>query len=322
MKFGKMILLFGMPRSGTTWVGKMFDSHRNTFYLHEPDSVEANHNIPMLLSQEALENSSYDLPQQISQWLKCKNEKVIASRPFFTKSYMNTAQWQLFQLSSYAIKALARANIKTNFQPIRSHKKSAPPTIVWKSIESLGRIGVFSEVTGAFPIQIIRHPCGNIASTFKGEQSGKFDGSVKTEEDWAHFSKLLEQTQNAQWTLEEIKQMKPEERLTIRWGLINDFAMKQVNARQGSALVYEKACHDPLKVISSVFEQAELELDTSTKAFIEESTSGHDSAYYATKKNPLTSAYSWKKSLNQQQIDNVKAMMRNFESGTIYESDF
>lgn len=29
------ILLFGLPRSGTTWLGKLFDSHPDTLYRHE-----------------------------------------------------------------------------------------------------------------------------------------------------------------------------------------------------------------------------------------------------------------------------------------------
>ena len=33
------LLLFGLPRSGTTWLGKIFDSHPDTLYWHEPDSV-------------------------------------------------------------------------------------------------------------------------------------------------------------------------------------------------------------------------------------------------------------------------------------------
>jgi hypothetical protein len=32
------ILVFGLPRSGTTWLGKIFDSHPETLYRHEPDS--------------------------------------------------------------------------------------------------------------------------------------------------------------------------------------------------------------------------------------------------------------------------------------------
>ena len=35
------ILLFGMPRSGTTWLGKIFDSHPQVLYRHEPDYLAA-----------------------------------------------------------------------------------------------------------------------------------------------------------------------------------------------------------------------------------------------------------------------------------------
>ena len=34
----KPSLLFGMPRPGTPWLGKVFDSQPATLYRHEPDS--------------------------------------------------------------------------------------------------------------------------------------------------------------------------------------------------------------------------------------------------------------------------------------------
>ena len=33
-----MLMIAGMPRSGSTWVGNIFDSHPQTIYIHEPDS--------------------------------------------------------------------------------------------------------------------------------------------------------------------------------------------------------------------------------------------------------------------------------------------
>ena len=35
-----LIFLCGMARSGTSWLGKILDSHPDTLYRHEPDIVE------------------------------------------------------------------------------------------------------------------------------------------------------------------------------------------------------------------------------------------------------------------------------------------
>lgn len=34
-----MILILGSPRSGTTWLAAIFDSHEDILYRHEPDIV-------------------------------------------------------------------------------------------------------------------------------------------------------------------------------------------------------------------------------------------------------------------------------------------
>ena len=42
-----LILLMGLPRSGTTWIAKMFDSHPRTVYLHEADRGEILRSMPL-----------------------------------------------------------------------------------------------------------------------------------------------------------------------------------------------------------------------------------------------------------------------------------
>ena len=44
----RSILVVGLPRSGTTWIGKIFDSHPRTLYLHEPDSAVPMNGIPLI----------------------------------------------------------------------------------------------------------------------------------------------------------------------------------------------------------------------------------------------------------------------------------
>src|SRR5229473_3034366 len=40
------ILIFGLPRSGTTWLAKLFDSHPLTLYRHEPDIESREDRLP------------------------------------------------------------------------------------------------------------------------------------------------------------------------------------------------------------------------------------------------------------------------------------
>ena len=64
----QILLIFGMPRSGTTWLGKIFDSHPDIIYLHEPDSEFRLKEVPLLVTPdwEPLIKEQLDPPQEAS----------------------------------------------------------------------------------------------------------------------------------------------------------------------------------------------------------------------------------------------------------------
>ena len=314
------ILLFGMPRSGTTWLGKLFDAQRQTYYLHEPDSVQPNIAIPLLLKAD--EATQYPLQSQLELWFASKAEKVIASRPFFAKDYLNPVSWLLFLGSAYATKIAGRLGVPRFIKPLRL--QSEQQQIVWKSIESLGRMAAIKQLVPARSIHILRHPCGHIASTLKGQDAGLFDGGLPIWEDWDLYSKLLQQSGEQRFSLDSLKQMTKEERLAVRWGIINDFALAQCRGDSSNmVLVYENLCKKPQEVLQQCLAFCGLKADQQCLQYLAQSVHGSDnSAYYSTTKDPLQSAYKWRKQLPDDVQLRIKNIVQQFNAGRYYRDDF
>ena len=205
-------------------------------------------------------------------------------------------------------------------KPVRI--QSTPPVIVWKSIESLARIGGIQASHDAFAVQILRHPCGHIASTLRGEKQHKFDSSTPIFEDWDLFDKLLKQTNEQRFTLADIQKMQPEERLAVRYGLLNDAALSQMDTTQSMVLVYEDVCRSPKQAVQSLFNSLKLSYTPATDEFISGSTEKDDDAYYATNKSPLVAAYKWRKELSAEQQLRIHNIVRQFEVYQYYRDDF
>jgi hypothetical protein len=313
----RLVLLFGMPRSGTTWIGKLFDSHKDTYYLHEPDSVMPDYEMPLLMGETCQPNR---LSQHVKTWLSPDSEKVIASRPFFNKSYLGFLPWRLFLFTAYACKLTARLGLPFMRRPLRIQSK--PPVLVWKSIESLGRLPALHLTSNTISIHIMRHPCGQIASTLRGEEMAQFDGSLISSQDWDLFEKLLKQSGETRFSLQQIKAMTPEERLTLRWGIINDYALQIQASEKAVVLIYEDLCRDPKGQLTELFNKVGLELAEQTSQYLDQSTQGEDKAYYATRKNPLVAAYKWREQLTPAQQQRIALMMSHFKSAAYYADDF
>ena len=180
------ILLFGMPRSGTTWLGKVFDSHPDTLYRHEPDSDgRFRHVMPMFPNpvdaadyREALIAYIHALPHD-------RSLRVAGKLPLFAKSYQSPVALQARRLLIPACKALSRFMPVSRLPEFVRADAVGSVRLAWKSIESLGRLGTIAR---ALPecraIHIIRHPCGYVSSVLSGESAGLMPGAVSSSEDY------------------------------------------------------------------------------------------------------------------------------------------
>jgi hypothetical protein len=96
------ILLLGSPRSGTTWLGKILDSHPDVFYLHEPDTVQRSADLPYLLEAEDIEPHRAAAADYLASLGRVRQPKAAASLPVFPKRYRGPFQERLRHLWVYA----------------------------------------------------------------------------------------------------------------------------------------------------------------------------------------------------------------------------
>src|SRR5690348_2541774 len=88
-----VILVVGSPRSGTTWLAKIIDSHPDVLYRHEPDDfVPAGHK---------------DALTELQLWLRERRLRAAAKRPRFRKSW-RSAQAELARSGYLACLAAAQ----------------------------------------------------------------------------------------------------------------------------------------------------------------------------------------------------------------------
>lgn len=318
----RLVLLFGMPRSGTTWLGKIFDSHPATLYRHEPDSWGRLNALPLLPDTGDAADYRPVIEDFVSRLPKMRDVKVSATLPVFKKSYY-TSRDQLFQrLSIRASKAAAK--FLGEF-PVPLPRPKSAPVVVWKSIESVGRLGVIALLMpGLRAIHILRHPCGYVASVKRGEQKGKFTDRLQSSEDYGVFERLLKTPQAVRraLTLDDLRAMTPVERLAWRWLLFNEKAIEDSATNENCLTIrYEDVCADPEAGTRRMFAFANLEWNEQSARFVGASTATQRDAYYSVFKDPLQAANKWRTELRQDEIDQILNVVRGSAPGGYYLDD-
>ena len=317
-----LILLVGMPRSGTTWIGKIFDSHPDTLYRHEPDSHGGLTSVPLVADVERREQYQPLVQEFIRQLPSRRSTKVAASLPFFPKSYYSDFQYHGRKFLVFLSKAAARAVGEFKVPDLMEWNRFPQLRLVWKSIESTGRLGVL--VHGAADrktVLILRHPCGYVSSVLRGESIHRFSDTQRCSEDYGVFQMLIDipQASRRGLTLEVLKSLHPVERLAWRWVLFNEKAVEEIKGVDGCRYVrYEDVCREPARNARDLLEFTGLTWNRQTERFLSASTSRHSGSYYALFRDPLRAAYSWKEKLSGEDINRIFDVLRESHLAEFY----
>lgn len=323
-----IILLFGMPRSGTTWIGKIFDSHTKTLYRHEPDTWNKIKQIPLLEKADASDKYGTFVSEYIEQFCQSRDVSINGKLPIFSKQYASFVRQQAFYGSVLLSGVASKINPKFKLPVIRpvSLVNTKDYVVVWKSIQLLGRMGVMVNcIDDCKGIHILRHPCGYISSVLSGESKKKFMSYTAASEDYELYQMLVDTVQAKRYelTLEKLKAMSAEERLAWRWVLFNEKALDDTKDKENvRVLRYEDMCVNPVETAKSYFDFCGLEWCEQTAKFLGASTTKDSESYYSVYKNPEKAASKWKSVLSQPTINAIKNVVQKTLVGKYYIDDF
>jgi len=319
-----IILLFGMPRSGTTWIGKIFDSHTQTLYRHEPDTWTKITEIPYLEIAENYEQYCTFLNNYIDSFIFSRRPEINGKLPLFNKSYSSFMRQFIFRYGIYFSSIVAKLINNVRLPVPRNFAKSKvrEVTVVWKSIQLLGRFGIIARcLDNCKGIHILRHPCGYIASVLDGESKRKFTSYIPASDDYPVYEKLLSTSQAKRYnlSLDKLKDMSPEERLAWRWVLFNEKALDDTENNPNIKVVrYEDICDNPVEVAKNLFSFCGLDWCEQTNEFLTASTGKNSDSYYSVYKDPKKSANKWRNKLSNDKIREIEKVVSQSRIGKYY----
>ena len=289
------ILIVGAPRSGTTWLATIFDSHPDTLYRHEPDETDT---------------EAQPLSEAILGWVVKTDARTAGKRPYFPKSWQSGPARALRTGLSYGVAVAERLGVRGLGIPDLGAIGSA--RVVIKSVrlhEGLGRFAL--DYPRAHVLLILRHPGGQAASLILGSRQGRF-ALAEPGTDMPFDEARAVAFAAARGVTEDAFQRLPDAaKYAWSWRQINDTAIDALGGAANTRIaVYEDLCADPLTQGRTMLAFCGLAWDAATERFITESTNFEGTpGYFSVMRNAIDAAERWRKILPSADQEAIRAVM-------------
>lgn len=315
------VLVVGSGRSGTTFLAKLLDSHPRVVYLHEPDSVLVDAELPFLPASDELEAYRARAGRYLERLEAVRTPKVYGHTPVFDKRYRSALGKQIFRLGVYAAKGVERAGLGRGAlvlapaSPLPRHDPDS--VVVIKSVNSLGRARLFSlAVPGLRVLHIVRHPAAVVASRLRGIHKGVMGARN-------YIDSLFDAGygDGYGWSREALKAASFEEQATFEWMAVNQRVYTEMRGSPRYRLVhYEHLCQRLEATARELFADAGLSWEPQSQAFIRslEAAPAEGAGYFGVVRPPTSALARWREELGAEQVRRIEETARRCELGRMY----
>lgn len=332
------ILIFGLPRSGTSWIARIFDSHPWTLYRHEPDTRFLDSTLPVAPEADDVARAGAAARAYLDRCLMLSREKQAGSPPFPRKAYRSAAAEGARRAVVYGLKGLSRrapglAGAVPVPDLVRARDRDQV-RIVWKSVVATTQLGAYARLLPeARCILLVRHPGGQILSQQRGRAEGYLRGAGPGATDghggigWL-VKAIAERPFGARhgFAYEDFEQAEPWARRALVWAIQNQAAMDGIAGLGNARLVrYEDVATNPLGAARDLLGFAGLDWDPACAAFIQATSRApaHGTAgYFDLQRDSARQAVKWREQLDDATVARLGAVVTRFPVGRLYADSF
>ena len=304
-----LLMIVGLPRSGTSWLGALFDSHPRTTYLHKPDTIDRCPELPHFFLNNNWHECSDLVRIYIGQLVKQRGLRAVYKHPFFAKDYRSEAARLGRGALIASLRALNRPSRRLSkwmrgWQIPDLGRMSKSQLTVLKSVEALGRLpAIANGMSDMRVIHLIRHPAGYVSSQIRGLEMGKFVNNAFLPRQFA-----LEPAQRRGMSGAEAAKLPDVERLAWSWMVMNEWALETTQSMPNvRTVIYDDVAANPLHQTRELFQWAGLDWSPRTERFLGQNFAArHDAdGFYSVDRNPAASADGWRRRLSPAVIERI-----------------